>query len=212
MCLALLSAAPSWASDFSGNARVIDGDTIDVGEIRVRLFGIDAPELDQSCDHPTEGRWACGASVKTALARWIDGKSVTCTRTGTDRYGRTIAICHRAGQDIGAVLVDQGLAFAFKRYSNRYVAQEKAALVAGRGLWTSAVVAPGEHRAEKRAPVAAPSGQCDIKGNISADGKRIYHLPGQHFYSRTRISESKGERWFCTEAQARTAGWRRARR
>jgi hypothetical protein len=54
---------------------------------------------------------------------------------------------------------------------------------------------------------------CDIKGNISIrTGERIYHIPGQEYYSATRISASKGERWFCSEAEARSAGWRRSRR
>jgi hypothetical protein len=50
-----------------------------------------------------------------------------------------------------------------------------------------------------------------IKGNVSSRGARIYHMPGQQHYADTRISPNKGERWFCTEAQARAAGWRRAR-
>lgn len=55
------------------------------------------------------------------------------------------------------------------------------------------------------------SGDCRIKGNISYQtGKRIYHVPGGRWYSRTKINESKGERWFCSEAEARAAGWRRA--
>ena len=53
---------------------------------------------------------------------------------------------------------------------------------------------------------------CDIKGNISASGERIYHVPGQRYYTATRISLLRGERWFCSEAEAREAGWRRARR
>lgn len=54
---------------------------------------------------------------------------------------------------------------------------------------------------------------CTIKGNIAQDsGERIYHLPGDEFYDRTRISPARGERWFCTEAEARAAGWRRAMR
>ena len=55
------------------------------------------------------------------------------------------------------------------------------------------------------------SGRCAIKGNISRDGARIYHVPGGRYYERTRINRSKGERWFCSEAQARAAGWRRSR-
>ncbi len=57
------------------------------------------------------------------------------------------------------------------------------------------------------------SARCDIKGNISIDtGERIYHVPGQHYYPETKISARYGERWFCSEEEARAAGWRRARR
>ncbi|WP_454015299.1 sunset domain-containing protein [Aquamicrobium terrae] len=61
-----------------------------------------------------------------------------------------------------------------------------------------------------RAPEVSPG--CKIKGNISSKGERIYHLPGQENYDRTRISERKGERWFCSENEARAAGWRKAKR
>jgi hypothetical protein len=55
-----------------------------------------------------------------------------------------------------------------------------------------------------------PRSQCDIKGNLSTTGERIYHMPGQRYYDATRISPSRGERWFCSEADARRAGWRRS--
>jgi len=212
--LALFPVSSFAAPEVTGLARVIDGDTIDVGSTRVRLHGIDAPEQDQTCDHPTRGEWACGAAVTRALGVWLNGKQVRCSRTDTGRYGRMVAICWRDGADIGGTLVAQGHAFAFKRYSDRYVREERAALAAGRGLWTSVVMSPSDHRAAGRAPgpsSPAPSG-CAIKGNVSSDGKRIYHVPGQAFYDRTRIRTENGERWFCTEAQARMAGWRKARR
>ena len=56
------------------------------------------------------------------------------------------------------------------------------------------------------------SGQCNIKGNISVrSGERIYHVPGQEYYDETEIRPSQGERWFCSEAEARAAGWRRSK-
>lgn len=62
-------------------------------------------------------------------------------------------------------------------------------------------------------PLAVSAGACDIKGNISIEtGERIYHVPGQMFYSRTRIAPEWGERWFCSEAAARAAGWRKSKR
>jgi hypothetical protein len=51
---------------------------------------------------------------------------------------------------------------------------------------------------------------CVIKGNISSSGERIYHVPGQRYYDKTQINESKGERWFCTEQEAVGAGWRKS--
>lgn len=60
-------------------------------------------------------------------------------------------------------------------------------------------------------PDIEPAGGCNIKGNISKKGEKIYHLPGQNFYERTVISPEDGERWFCTEAEAQAAGWRKAK-
>ena len=97
------------------------------------------------------------------------------------------------------------------KYSNRYVEQENAAEKAKIGLWAGSFEKPWEWRLGK-STAAQAQGDCIIKGNISASGERIYHLPFQHFYSRTKIDESKGERWFCTEQEALDAGWRRALR
>lgn len=58
---------------------------------------------------------------------------------------------------------------------------------------------------------AQDGGECNIKGNVSTRGERIYHLPGQKYYDETRISPSHGERWFCSEEEAKAAGWRRSR-
>lgn len=60
-------------------------------------------------------------------------------------------------------------------------------------------------------PATAQQGQCNIKGNVSTQGERIYHVPGQKYYNDTRISRSHGERWFCSEEEARAAGWRRSK-
>ncbi|WP_419694820.1 hypothetical protein ACN2CC_31845 [Mesorhizobium muleiense] len=69
--------------------------------------------------------------------------------------------------------------------------------------------------AESRSPLFAignGNSGCNIKGNISADGEHIYHVPGQKYYSVTKITEAKGERWFCSEAQAVAVGWRQSKR
>lgn len=61
------------------------------------------------------------------------------------------------------------------------------------------------------APTLAQNGDCNIKGNVSTQGERIYHMPGDEYYEQTRISASHGERWFCSAEEAEAVGWRRAK-
>ncbi|WP_353471812.1 thermonuclease family protein [Salipiger sp. H15] len=200
----------------SGTLRVIDGDTFDVGDVRVRLFGVDAPEKDQTCRDKARANWPCGAWVTQEVRSRYEGKRARCERVDTDRYGRAVARCSVGGQDIGRALVTDGLAFAYRDYSMDYDLDEKGAVVRGVGLHGAQVQRPAEYRAETRraanaaALEEAPQG-CVIKGNINSKGARIYHMPGQQHYGPTRIDESEGERWFCSEAEARKAGWRKAR-
>ena len=209
--LLVLCLLPTVAlSEFSGIVRVIDGDTIDVGQTRVRLHAIDAPEMEQSCVSRAGVPLSCGTWVTRQVRGRFEGQRARCVARDRDRYGRTVATCTVGGVDMGAEIVAQGWAFAYRRYGMDYDLDEKAAFVARRGLHGMEVQSPAAFRAEQRAaPVA--QGDCMIKGNISGSG-RIYHMPGQEHYDRTRISPSKGERMFCSEAEARAAGWRRARR
>ncbi len=201
----------------SGLARVVDGDTLDVDRVRVRLHGIDAPESAQRCR--ASGRlWPCGQEATRALARRIGSRPVACEERDRDRYGRVVAVCTVAGRDLNRWMVAEGWAFAYRRYSRAYVAAESRARAARRGIWRGEAVAPWDWRRGKRlsgsgAPAARrDGGGCRIKGNIGRDGRRIYHVPGGQYYDRTRIDTSRGERWFCSESAARAAGWQRSRR
>ena len=205
----------------AGRARVIDGDTIEVGSARIRLLGVDAPESAQRCLAGSR-RWSCGEQATRALAGRIDGRSVACEERDQDRYGRIVAVCRHNGQDVNAWLVREGWAIAYRHYSTAYVDEEASAKAAQRGLWRGQFVPPWDWRRGERLTAATPDaprvaardrGACKIKGNISHNsGKRIYHMPGDRDYERTRISTSRGEQYFCTEAEARAAGWRRAGR
>ena len=209
----------TFAADLSGWARVIDGDTIEVDGARVRLHGVDAPETGQSC-LAGGTHWACGQRATRELAKYIDARLVKCEQRDRDRYGRVVAVCRHAGRDVNAWLVAQGWALAYRRYSGAYVDEEAAAKSGRRGVWRGEFVAPWDWRRGERlatrareAPRSAGDsrGGCNIKGNISHNsGRRIYHMPGDRDYARTRITPSRGERWFCSEAEARAAGWRRA--
>lgn len=215
----------------TGPVRVVDGDTIRLGEHRIRLHGIDAPESDQACLDPQGAPWACGDAATERLADLIGDDPVHCTQRDIDRFRRIIGECFADGTNLNAALVHEGLAFAYRRFSMDYAALEDEAREAGRGIWAGTVQAPWDHRRDPEyrliADVAAtgstpvvqdegfglhPPGDCVIKGNINRRGERIYHTPDSSSYSRTRIDESRGQRWFCSEEEARAAGWRPPRR
>lgn len=233
---ALLAAAPVALSAaaperIEGRVRVIDADTFDVGGRRVRLFGVDAPELAQTCRTRAGKAWACGQWSSDQMRRRFGGKRAQCRVMDVDRYDRLVARCVVDRQDVAEVLVREGWGFAYAAYSADYIDLEKRAAVDNRGLWAGQWQRPDAYRRARReqadrnvqprprllrpgreqAQAAQPDGGCRIKGNISKSG-RIYHMPGDADYDRTRISTRKGERWFCTAAQADAAGWRRARR
>lgn len=215
----LLLAPPVLASDqITGPMRVIDGDTIEVAGQRLRLHGIDAPEHNQMCGGGGAPLWPCGSWATGEVRARYNGKAVDCEALETDRYGRTVARCFVNGEDMGSALVQSGLAFAYLKYSLDYVGDERDAAQFGRGLHAVGVQSPAAFRSVERRirqvwnASAAPKG-CAIKGNISQTSHElIYHVPGQVWYADTRINTGKGERWFCSEDEARAAGWRRAQR
>jgi endonuclease YncB( thermonuclease family) len=129
----------------SGPAQVVDGDTLTVAGERIRLFGVDAPEARQMCERDGQP-WRCGAEAGVALRAFLSGKPVRCTPMDRDRYGRVVARCVAAGQDVGAWLVSEGMAVAYTEFSWRYVPQELAARRHGRGLWAGRFVTPAEYR------------------------------------------------------------------
>ncbi len=200
------------ASDFSGEIRFIDGDTLDVGQTRVRLHAVDAPETGQMCETRQGTDWACGGWISKAVADRYDGAVAECDVMDTDRYGRTVARCRALGDDIGAWLVNEGLAFAYVQYGSDYIAAERIAAAADRGLHAVQVQTPSQYRKSRIKGRTPTDANCAIKGNINASGTRIYHMPGQTFYERTGINTRKGERWFCSAAAAQAAGWRASRR
>src|SRR5665811_18883 len=203
-----LFVTPVQAAELTGKADIVDADTIKIAGIPVRLYGIDAPETDQTCERGGK-TYHCGKRATSALADLIGGRQVRCEVMGRDDFKRALGICYVADIELNAEMVSKGWALAFVKYSDRYIEQQSTAEKAKVGLWAGSFAKPWEWRLGI-SQEAQVQGDCVIKGNISSGGERIYHLPFQHFYSRTKIDESKGERWFCTEDQAANAGWRRA--
>lgn len=207
----LLLCASGAAAEIAGPARVIDGDTLQIGDIRIRLHGIDAPEAAQDCRTAQGFPLACGTFATDALRQMTEGQTLHCTATDTDRYGRTVARCAVGNRDLGQQMVQGGYAIAYRKYAMDYVQDEAMAKQNGLGFWSANMQRPADYRAAQRKTAQAPGDGCTIKGNISG-GVRIYHMPGQAFYDATRISTARGEHWFCSVTEAQAAGWRAARR
>lgn len=221
--LAGLSPPETIASDISGRASVVDGDTLEIHGHRIRLHGIDAPESRQLCVDNSGQKWSCGQKAAFALADRIGQSPVHCEGVDMDRYGRVVSVCRKGDEDLNAWMVEQGWAVAYRQYSEDYVSHEEQAQEASKNIWAGDFVMPWDWRRgdrldgqkqSSRANQAQQSSdkECRIKGNINREGTRIYHMPSDQYYGRTKISPSKGERWFCSEEQARKAGWRRAMR
>ena len=233
-------AAPP-AGSVSGPARVVDGDTIVISDIRIRLEGIDAPESGQTCGQRWLGTWACGEAATTHLVQLVRDREVRCDSRGVDLYGRMLGICYTAGLELNADMVRNGFAWAFVKYSVRLVEAEAGARALRLGIWQGDATPAWVWRAQRWAqaardtdaggartasvqptppsgntqidtPPAAPNAAtsaCVITGNITRNGQ-IYHMPWSPWYAKTRVEPARGERWFCTEAEAMAAGWRPA--
>ena len=148
--LMLASSASAEPTTLSGKPVITDGDTIRIGDTRIRIEGIDAPERDQLCGDETLQNYACGVKATEALREIIGSKSVDCNISGLDRYGRSLGTCFVDGVDIGREMVRDGWASAFVRYSKRYVDDEAAARTVKAGMWMGTFVEPWNHRRSKR--------------------------------------------------------------
>jgi endonuclease YncB( thermonuclease family) len=227
-------APPIFAGEITGTPRIVDGDTVEIGHVKIRLSGIDAPETDQICLDANGQRWACGIAARDELIKHSNGQRWECETAGTDQYGRSLCNCFIEGEDVSAWIVRSGWALSFVRYSHAYDADEVAAREAQAGVWSGSFIAPWDWRHRNKTAVIlgaalvpvnaqtlllgavsasdATSPECVIKGNVNRKGERIYHLPGQLNYAQINMAKGLGERWFCTEAEAEAAGWRKATR
>lgn len=134
----------------TGTPRAVDGDTLAFGSARVRLHGIDAPEISQTCRDERGAEWHCGRAARAALARIVRSGETVCVRVDRDRYGRTVARCTVRGRDVSAEMVRDGMAEAYRRYSTAYVREESAARIARRGIWRGEHATPSDYRHQRK--------------------------------------------------------------
>jgi len=190
--------------------RVIDGDTVEIeGGEHVRYIGIDTPETVD----PRKPVQCFGIEASKKNEELVEGKVVRLEKdiTEKDKYGRLLRYVWMDDLFVNLELVKQGFATSYSyppdiKYQKEFQEAEKEAREAKRGLWGACPISPNP-----TAQMQEPTGsECDIKGNISTSGDKIYHLPGCGSYNKTQIDVNRGERWFCTENEAQEAGWRKA--
>ena len=141
----------------SGNAQIIDGDTIKINSKKIRLNGIDAPEFKQMCkktyltiifftftkDYP------CGKISTEKLKKKINNKVITCKILDIDRYKRYIGECYKRNLNLNSWLVSNGHAVAYRKYSKKYVFDEINAKNKKIGIWQGKFEMPWEYRRKK---------------------------------------------------------------
>jgi len=151
LMLLLLSSA-ALADNFVGQASVIDGDTLEIHGMRIRLWGVDAPESTQLCRGEDSLKYRCGSTAANDLDAYIARRPVNCIPLSLDQYGRTVATCSVAGRDLAEWLVRNGLALDWPQYSKgRYHEAQREAERTGQGLWKGSYVEPWLYRACIRA-------------------------------------------------------------
>jgi endonuclease YncB( thermonuclease family) len=134
----------------SGNARAIDGDSLRIGKSEIRLHGIDAPELNQTCADEAGGEWPCGREARELLRELVRGAETSCRPVDTDRYGRVVADCQSKGVSLNEEMVRQGFAIAYIRHTRRHERLEAEARQAHRGIWRGRFERPDRWRERQR--------------------------------------------------------------
>ena len=129
--------------------KVIDGDTIHIGTVKYRFFGIDAPEIKQICEKNNK-KIECGILAKNFLKNKIDDKIPSCITKDKDRYQRLIAECFINNESLSRFMVREGYAVAYSQYSKDFVEDEKFAKENRLGIWSMSFQIPSEYRKSLR--------------------------------------------------------------
>ena len=129
----------------ASHVTVIDGDTIRLGDVKIRFSGIDAPEINQTCV-ASEGKVACGKISRDLLIEKVTNNKISCTDEGKDFYGRVLGECFVNGESLSSYLVREGFAFAYRKYSNKYIEDEEYAKFNKLGMWSMEFQYPWDYR------------------------------------------------------------------
>ena len=129
----------------ASHVTVVDGDTIKLGDVKIRFSGIDAPEINQTCV-ASEGKVACGKISKDILISKVTNNKISCTDEGKDFYGRVLGECYVNGESVSRYLVREGFAFAYRKYSDKFILDEEYAKSNKLGMWSMKYQYPWDYR------------------------------------------------------------------
>ena len=130
---------------FASHVTVVDGDTIKLGDVKIRFSGIDAPEINQICV-ASEGKVACGKISRDILITKVTNNKISCTDEGKDFYGRVLGECFVNGESLSRYLVREGFAFAYRKYSDKFILDEEYAKSNRLGMWAMKFQYPWDYR------------------------------------------------------------------
>ena len=130
---------------YASHVTVVDGDTIKIGDVKIRFSGIDAPEINQTCV-ASEGKVACGKISRDILITKVTNNKISCTDEGKDFYGRVLGECFVNGESLSRYLVREGFAFAYRKYSDKFILDEEYAKSNRLGMWSMKFQYPWDYR------------------------------------------------------------------
>ena len=130
---------------YASHVTVVDGDTIKLGDVKIRFSGIDAPEINQTCV-ASEGKVACGKISRDILITKVTNNKISCTDEGKDFYGRVLGECFVNGESLSRYLVREGFAFAYRKYSDKFILDEEYAKSNRLGMWSMKFQYPWDYR------------------------------------------------------------------
>ena len=133
------------SKEILGFARIIDGDTIVINSKKIRLEGIDAPETKQKCEKNLK-KYYCGKKSTKELKKKISDFLINCSISGVDKYKRYLGTCFKKKTNLNKWMVRNGYAVAYKRYSEKYIIDEKYAREKRLGLWSGIFIRPEKWR------------------------------------------------------------------
>lgn len=210
----LARSAGNATPDLAQKVGVIDGDTLEIDGQPIQLYGIDAPELGQICDRKGN-LWPCGVEAAHALKKLVSlgQPPIRCSpweQADRSQAGsETAQVCEIGERNLALTMLHTGYSVALPDSFPDYTEAEKEARSANLGLWQGDFLLPWEWRESAGPHIESDdwARKCNVKGSVTLGGQQVYYVPTDDIYQDLTIDPAKGERLFCSDEEARAAGW-----